>query len=79
MMDVYGLDLSDKDVICSDGSNVGQMHNILLDPKTGELEALTVSPTEDGASVAFSRTEKNRYRIPATAVTAVDDCVVIDA
>ncbi|WP_256296479.1 PRC-barrel domain-containing protein [Haloarchaeobius salinus] len=80
MPDVLAENLSDKNVMGSDGTELGIVYNITMDLKSGELHDLLVDPHEDTPtrSVSYDRDEGGRFRIPVGHVQAVKDYIVVE-
>jgi sporulation protein YlmC with PRC-barrel domain len=81
-METFAKELSEKTVIDTDGAVIGELHNVTLNFKTGELQNLLVSP--NGAPTdqqrhrsKYSTTDEGRYMISAELVTAVKDQIVV--
>lgn len=79
-MQAFGVELSDRDVIRDDGSQIGTIHNVTFDPSTGQLKHLLVNPLSNThrRHDSFQMNENGRYKIPAQLVQAVDDCIVVE-
>lgn len=81
-MEIFAKKLSDKPVVDSNGSVIGQLHNVTIDFKSGELRKLLVTP--EGSKTQrqrhnsrYSSDDYGRYMISATKVTAVKDQIII--
>lgn len=81
-MEVYTKELSDKTVVDSEGAVVGQLHNVTINFKTGQLENLLVNP--DGSPTdqqrhrsKYKQTDEGRYMISTETVQAVKDQIVV--
>lgn len=77
MAETLARNLSDKAVMGTDGAEIGTLHNITADLKTGGLSDLVVEPYENGASFDFERDERSRYLVPASRVESVKDYIVV--
>lgn len=82
MQELLGQTLSDKDVMTSDGDEVGALHNITMDAKNGELLEIIVTPSDDRTSrrkfgSRYDTDDRGRYRISAANVEAVKDYILI--
>ena len=77
MAELLAENLSGKDVIGSDGATLGQLYNITMDLKTGELHDLVVDPEEGVRDVGFRTNEFGRYLVPVGNVQAVKDHIVV--
>jgi len=78
MPDILAENLSDKEVMGSDGSNLGTLYNITMDLKTGTLQHLVLDPGQRAGDLEFERNEAGNYRIPVSRVQAVKDTIVVD-
>lgn len=77
MAETLARNLSDKAVMGTDGAEIGTLHNITADLKTGALNDLVVEPYEGGMSFDFERDERDRYLVPASRVQSVKDYIVV--
>jgi len=79
MSDVLAENLSGKAVMGSDGTELGMLYNITMDLRTGELDDILVTPTEETPtrSVDFDTDSGGRYRVPVSRVQAVKDYIVV--
>jgi sporulation protein YlmC with PRC-barrel domain len=80
MAEVLARNLSNKAVMGSDGAELGTLHNITTDLKTGTLRDLVVEPHSDAdasATFEFDRDDRGYYRVPARRVQAVKDYIVV--
>lgn len=78
MPDILAENLSDKEVMGSDGSSLGTLYNITMDLKTGTLQHLVLDPGQQTGDLEFERDEHGNYRIPVGRVQAVKDTIIID-
>ena len=78
MPDILAENLSDKEVMGSDGSNLGTLYNITMDLKTGTLQHLVLDPGQRADDLEFERDEAGNYRVPVSRVQAVKDTIVVD-
>ena len=79
MVDILAENLSGKAVMGSDGTELGDLYNITMDLKSGELRHLLVSPHEqlNADRVAFDIDEMGRLQVPVGNVQAVKDYIVV--
>ena len=79
MVDILAENLSGKAVMGADGTELGDLYNITMDLKTGRLHDLLVTPNEgiSAAAADFPANEEGRLEIPAGAVDAVKDYIVV--
>ena len=78
MPDILAENLSDKEVMCSDGASLGTLYNITVDLKTGTLRNLVVDPATATIDPDFPRDDHGHYLVPVGRVQAVKDAVVVD-
>lgn len=79
MVDILAENLSGKAVMGADGTELGDLYNITMNLKTGRLHDLLVTPNEGISPAAsdFPANEDGRLQIPAGAVDAVKDYIVV--
>ena len=79
MVDILAENLSGKSVMGSDGTELGDLYNITMDIKSGQLRHLLVSPDEqlDPARSGFEMDETGRLQVPVANVQAVKDYIVV--
>ena len=79
MANILAENLSGKAVMGSDGTELGDLYNITMDLKSGQLHHLLVSPHEqlNPERVAFDVDETGRLRVPVGDVRAVKDYIVV--
>jgi sporulation protein YlmC with PRC-barrel domain len=78
MPDILAENLSDKEVMGTDGANLGTLYNITMDLKTGTLQHLILEPSERTEELEFDRNEQGNYRVPVSRVQAVKDTIIVD-
>ncbi|WP_066414346.1 PRC-barrel domain-containing protein [Halorubrum aethiopicum] len=79
MANILAENLSGKAVMGSDGTELGDLYNITMDLKSGQLHHLLVSPHEqlNPERVTFDVDETGRLRVPVANVQAVKDYIVV--
>ncbi len=79
MANILAENLSGKAVMGADGTEVGDLYNITMDLKSGELHHLLVSPHEqlDVARSTFDLDDSGRLQVPVGNVRAVKDYIVV--
>ncbi len=79
MVDILAENLSGKAVMSSDGTELGDLYNITMDLKSGELNDLLVSPHEHLSAdrSGFDVDETGRLKVPVGNVQAVKDYIVV--
>ena len=77
MDSVLASSLSGYSIMTTEGAELGELENITVDPQTGRLQYLRVEPfgDEDGN---FQWTDDDRLLIPAEAVTAINDYLLVE-
>jgi sporulation protein YlmC with PRC-barrel domain len=81
VMNPFGNQLSEKTVMMQDGTQVGSIHNVTADMKTGELLSLIVEPVqyEHQKPIPFETGRAGRFIVPASTVAAIEDYVILSA
>ena len=77
MPEILAENLSDKEVMGSDGASLGTLYNITMDLKTGALRNLVVDPVNASVDLDFPRDDHGNYLVPVGRVQAVKDTVVV--
>ena len=77
MSEILAENLSEKNVVGSDGSEIGLLYNVTMEFNSGRLHHLLVEPAE-GVTADFERDERGRFTIPVSNVRAVKDHIVVD-
>lgn len=82
-MEVFAKDLSDKTVVNSGGTVIGELHNVTINYNTGELESLLVLPEGNPANQrvnksSYESTSDGYYMIPAELVQSVKDQIIVE-
>ena len=70
--------MNDKTVMDSEGSEMGVLHNVVVDAGTGILTELVVKPAAELDTSGFKK-ENNYIFIPFEAVKAIGDVIVVDS
>jgi|AntDeeMetagen192_2_1112575.scaffolds.fasta_scaffold03453_3 sporulation protein YlmC with PRC-barrel domain len=76
MRQVLATELSDRPVMGADGERLGTVHNVTMNPTTGELVSVVVTP--EGDLHGFERTDAGRVRLPASSIQGLDDYLVVN-
>ena len=76
MSNVLAMNLTAMKVMGDDGTELGDLHNITCDIKTGKLGDLVIEPSEKGAEI-YETDEKGYINIPTRRLTAVKDYIVV--
>ena len=78
MSTVLASALPEKPVLSADGEHLGTVHNLTIDPQSGEVEHLLVDPARpESAPTGVARTDDGALGVPAGGITAVGDQVVV--
>lgn len=82
-MNVFGNELSDKMVMLEDGTELGEVYNVQIDTRTGEIHSLLMQREEsqsasDGRApdIPFPQERDGLYAIPASNVRAIEDHII---
>jgi len=78
MAEILAENLSGKDVMGSDGAELGMLYNITMDLESGRLEDLVIEPDETLGETAFQRDDNGRLHVPVSRVQAVKDHMIIE-
>jgi len=78
MAEILAENLSGKDVMGSDGAELGMLYNITMDLESGRLEDLIIEPDETLGETAFRQDDDGRLRVPVSRVQAVKDHMIIE-
>ena len=78
MPDILAENLSEKEVMGSDGASLGTLYNITMDLKTGTLQHLVLDPNQRTGDLEFERDDAGNYRVQVNRVQAVKDTIVVD-
>lgn len=76
MATVLATKLSSKPVLGADGERLGTVHNVTMNPETGELLSVVVDPKGD--LQGFERTTEGRVRLPASSIEGLDDYLIVN-
>jgi len=77
MVDILAENLSGKDVMGTDGAELGSLYNITMDLDTGALEHLVIDVHEALGATDFERDETGRLLVPVERVQAVKDHMIV--
>jgi sporulation protein YlmC with PRC-barrel domain len=77
MPDILAENLSGKDVMGTDGAELGSLYNITMDVTSGHLKNLVIDPNEALGDAGFDRDETGRLLIPVANVQAVKDHMIV--
>ncbi|WP_254272383.1 PRC-barrel domain-containing protein [Haloarcula marina] len=78
MAEILAENLSGKDVMGSDGKELGSLYNITMDLSSGALKNLVIDPAETVHNTDFEYSEQGRLLVPVERVTAVKDHMIVD-
>jgi len=81
-MEIFAKKLSNKPVVDDDGSVIGQLHNVTINFRTGELNNLLITPEGNKTQrqrqkSRYQTNDQGRYLIPASNVSAVKDQIIV--
>lgn len=77
MAKVFAKNLSNKQVMATDGTELGVLNNIVMDGKTGELEDLIIKP-DIGLDTSKYQKDGQYIIVPFESVSAIKDYIVVD-
>ncbi len=76
MPEVLASALPEKPVLSSDGREIGVVHGLTMDVRTGSLDALIVK-TDRTDIDALETIDDGHLRVPATMIRGMDDQVIV--
>ena len=77
MAKVFAKNLSNKQVMATDGTELGVLNNIVMENKTGELENLIIKP-DIGLDTSKYQMDGQYIVVSFDAVSAIKDYIVVD-
>lgn len=69
--------LDNKRIMSTDAKELGMLEDILINPKTGSIMSLVLTPAE-GLDLTKYQKEDDYILIPFSAVSAVKDYIIVD-
>ncbi len=77
MAEILAENLSGKDVMGSDGAEMGSLYNITMDLSSGSLNHLVIDPAESLRNTDFEYSDQGRLLVPVDRVKAVKDHMIV--
>jgi len=77
MAEILAENLSGKDVMGTDGAELGSLYNITMDLSSGTLHNLVIDPAESLRDPEFDYNEQGRLLVPVERVQAVKDHMIV--
>lgn len=77
MAEILAENLSGKDVMGTDGAELGSLYNITMDLSSGALDNLVINAHEELGETTFERDETGRLLVPVERVQAVKDHMIV--
>ncbi|MCD4822879.1 MAG: PRC-barrel domain-containing protein [Methanococcoides sp.] len=77
MAKVFAKNLTNKQVMATDGTELGVLNNIVMENKTGELENLIIKP-DIGLDTSKYQKDGQYIVVSFDAVSAIKDYIVVD-
>ena len=77
MSKVFAKNLSSKQVMATDGTELGVLFNMVMDVKTGDLVDLLIKP-DLALDTSKYHTDDQYLIVPFEAVRAIKDYIVVD-
>ena len=77
MAEILAENLSGKDVMGTDGAELGSLYNITMDLKSGALHNLVIDAHETLGETDFERDATGRLLVPVERVKAVKDHMIV--
>jgi len=77
MTEILAENLSGKDVMGTDGAELGSLYNITMDLSSGSLNNLVIDPAESLRNTDFEYSDQGRLLVPVDRVKAVKDHMIV--
>ena len=78
MANIIASKLRDKEVVTDGGIRIGELYDITMSEKTGELIALIVRPFKEERTENMLRDSDGNVVIPYNAVQVVKEFIIVD-
>jgi len=78
MAEILAENLSGKDVMGTDGAEMGSLYNITMDLSSGRLQNLVIDPAESLHNTEFEFSDQGRLLVPVDRVEAVKDHMIVN-
>ena len=80
MTGILAKNLSGMEVMGADGAEIGELYNVTMDLRTGQLFDIIVEPNErfNPVSLDFETDDEGRVLVPIEHVQAVKDYIVVE-
>ena len=78
MANIIASKLRDKEVVTDGGIRIGELYDISMSEKTGELIALIVRPFKEERTENMLRDSDGNVVIPYNAVQVVKEFIIVD-
>jgi sporulation protein YlmC with PRC-barrel domain len=75
--EIFAKNLSNKQVMGSDGTDLGALYDLVIDVNTGDILDLMVKPDPD-LNVQEFKIENDFLLLPFDSVRAIKDYIVVD-
>jgi sporulation protein YlmC with PRC-barrel domain len=75
--EIFAKNLSNKQVMGSDGTDLGTLYDLIVDVNTGDILDLMVKPDPD-LNIQEFRVENDFLLLPFESVRAIKDYIVVD-
>jgi len=76
MGSVFTSSIRGYEVMTAEGTELGTVQNVTMDPRTGELQHLRLTE-HNGGGGGYERVEDGQLLIPADRVEAIQDYVLV--
>jgi sporulation protein YlmC with PRC-barrel domain len=77
MVKVFAKNMSNKQIMATDGTEIGILNKIVMDVKNGKIEDLIIKP-DIGLDTSRYPMEGQYLKIPFRSVRSVKDYIVVD-
>ena len=76
-MKVFVTELQGKTIMSAEGKILGQVDNVVVDTRSGDLQHLLVIPTEEMDTRDFKTDRTGRVVLPFQKIKSVKDVIVL--
>ena len=76
-MKIFVTELQGKNIMTADGKYLGQVDNVVVDTKSGDLQHLLVIPTEEIDTGDFKTDRTGRVVLPFNKIKSMKDVIIL--
>ncbi len=76
-MKIFVTELQGKNIMTADGKYLGQVDNVVVDTKSGDLQHLLVIPTEEIDTGDYKTDRTGRVVLPFSKIKSMKDVIIL--